>query len=169
MRATRPRLLVLALLHRLGGHHSVDALVARLGREGTALPRGSVYAVVDTLVRRGLVMLTDAGPGRALYEAGKRWHHHFVCVQCGTVVDVACVRGAKPCLAPDRVPGAVHEAQVIFRGRCQRCLGRRKTARKTGGGRQAVPAARQRVPAQVARNTNPATTTTAGPDGKSSQ
>ncbi|MBV9229386.1 MAG: transcriptional repressor, partial [Chloroflexi bacterium] len=77
---------------------------------------------IGTLTSRGLVMLADAGPGPALYEICLTWHHHFVCTECGIVIDIPCVKGEKPCLLPDWVPGVVEEAQIIFRGRCAQCL-----------------------------------------------
>lgn len=122
LKVTRPRLLILNLLHELKGHHSADELVEILQERQTPLPRASVYNSIDALVNRGLVMLADAGPGRALYEEGSTWHHHFVCTECGSVVDIPCVKGEKPCLLPEWAPGIVEEAQIIFRGRCQSCL-----------------------------------------------
>jgi Fe2+ or Zn2+ uptake regulation protein len=122
LKATQPRLLVLNLLQELGGHRSIDELIRALRVRGTPLPRASVYNVVATLVNRGLVMLADAGPGPALYEINLKWHHHFVCIACGTVIDIPCVKGEKPCLLPDWVPGVVEETQIIFRGRCEQCL-----------------------------------------------
>lgn len=100
LRATHPRMLVLQLLQEIGGHRSIDELVRELQERGTPLPRSSVYKVIATLVERELVMLADAGPGHALYEVSVAWHHHFVCVACGTVVDIPCVKGEKPCLLP---------------------------------------------------------------------
>jgi Fe2+ or Zn2+ uptake regulation protein len=122
LKATRPRLLVLNLIQELGGHHSIDELIRELQVRGTPSPRASVYNVVDMLVSQGLIMLADAGPGAALYEINLSWHHHFVCIECGTVINIPCVKGEKPCLLPDWVPGIVEEAQIIFRGRCAQCL-----------------------------------------------
>ena len=122
LRATHPRLLVLQLLQEIGGHRTIDELVHELQERGTPLPRSSVYKVIATLVERGLVMQADAGPGHALYEVSVAWHHHFVCVACGIVVDIPCVKGEKPCLLPDWVPGVVEETQIIFRGHCEQCL-----------------------------------------------
>jgi Fe2+ or Zn2+ uptake regulation protein len=122
LKATRPRLLVLSLLQELGGHRSIDELIRGLKARGTPLPRASVYNVIATLVSRGLVMLADAGPGPALYELNLIWHHHFVCIECGTVIDIPCVKGEKPCLMPEWVPGILEETQIIFRGRCTQCL-----------------------------------------------
>lgn len=124
LRVTRPRLAVYRFLQTKGGHRSVDEIVAGLELQGESLPRMSVYNVVTDLVGAGLVMLADAGPGRALYEAGARWHHHFVCRACGVVHDVPCAIGEKPCLQPSQTPGTVDEAQVIFRGICHDCENR---------------------------------------------
>jgi Fe2+ or Zn2+ uptake regulation protein len=126
VKITRPRLLVLDLLHELKGHYSADELVELLQERQTSLPRASVYNALDILTRQGLVMLADAGPGRALYEAGNSWHHHFVCLTCGAVIDIPCIKGEKPCLLPDHFSGLVEEAQVIFRGCCETCLAKRR-------------------------------------------
>jgi len=72
------------------------------------------------------VMRADAGPGRALYEKGGPWHHHFVCLTCGAVIDIPCIKGEKPCLLPDHFSGLVEEAQIIFRGCCETCLAKRE-------------------------------------------
>lgn len=122
LKATRPRLLVLHLLQELGGHRSIDELLKELQARGTPLPRASLYNVISVLLSRGLVMLADAGPGPALYEVSEIWHHHFVCIECGRIVDIPCVVGEKPCLLPDWLPGTVEETQIIFRGRCTACL-----------------------------------------------
>lgn len=122
LKATKPRLLVLRLLQELGGHRSIDELLKELRARNTPLPRASVYNVISTLVSRGLIMLADAGPGPALYEVSLTWHHHFVCINCGRIIDIPCVVGEKPCLLPDWLPGTIEETQIIFRGRCSDCL-----------------------------------------------
>ncbi|MGH8984753.1 MAG: Fur family transcriptional regulator [Acidimicrobiia bacterium] len=121
MRVTGPRLGVYGALAELGGHRSVDEVVARLRSAGASVPRASVYNSIDALVRAGVALAADAGPGRALYEAGEGFHHHFVCRRCGAVRDVPCVVGEKPCLEATFDGGTVDEAQVIFRGLCASC------------------------------------------------
>jgi len=129
LRATRPRLLVLRILSEVGGHLSADDIAAELQARGTPIPRASVYGVVAALLTHGFLMITDTGPGRTLYELGEPWHHHFVCRICGAIQDVACLASDKPCVTPDRVDGEVDEAQIIFRGTCQRCLTRGEAGR----------------------------------------
>lgn len=118
VRVTRPRLLVLSLLHEIGGHRSAEDMVDVLRSRRSTLPRASVYNVLNDLADHGLVMRVDAGPGRALYEAASMWHHHFVCRVCHSIIDVPCAVGAKPCMMPEIEGLIVDEAQVIFRGLC---------------------------------------------------
>ena len=118
VRVTRPRLLVLSLLHEIGGHRSAEDLVEVLRSRRSTLPRASVYNVLNDLADHGIVMRVDAGPGRALYEAASTWHHHFVCRACQCILDVPCATGSKPCMMPEIQGLVVDEAQVIFRGLC---------------------------------------------------
>lgn len=121
LRATGPRTEVLAALEDLGGHRTADEVYDLLHTRGRRLPRSSVYNVLASLVGAGLALTADAGPGAVLYEAGREWHHHFVCRICHRVTDVECLAGEKPCLTPGADVGLVEEAQVVFRGVCADC------------------------------------------------
>ena len=126
LKATRPRRLVLETLSENSGHWSVDQIVDMLKDREHTITRMSVYNAIHALNRAGLVMIADAGPGRTLYEVSGKWHHHFVCRKCGSVQDIPCLKGKKPCLIPSPDIGAeVDEAQVIFRGICKACLDHR--------------------------------------------
>ncbi len=118
VRVTRPRLIVLSLLHEIGGHRSAEDVVEVLRERRSTLPRASVYNVLNDLCEHGLAMRVDTGPGRARYEASTTWHHHFVCRDCGHILDVPCAIGSKPCMTPAVEGLLVDEAQVIFRGTC---------------------------------------------------
>ncbi len=136
LRVTRARLEVLGLLEELGGHRSADDVVEAFRDRGIARPRATVYHVLGTLARAGLVLIADAGPGRTLYEAAGRWHHHLVCRRCGAIVDVACASATRPCLEPDLPDAIVEEAQVIYRGLCPACArrpGASRPARRASG------------------------------------
>jgi Fur family ferric uptake transcriptional regulator len=122
LKSTRPRMLVLRFLREHAGHHSADAITDALTARDTSLLRGSVYHILNKLQRHGVIMLADVGPGRALYESGPAWHHHFVCRECEAVLDVACATGHNPCLEAGIRGAEVDEAQVIYRGRCPTCV-----------------------------------------------
>ena len=118
-----PRALVYDLLREARGHYAADDLVCKLREQGARLSRASVFNVLHDLCHAGLVQLTDAGPGRAIYEVSEEWHHHFVCRSCGRVFDVQCVVAEKPCIAAEGLEEGflVDEAQIIFRGYCPGC------------------------------------------------
>jgi Fur family ferric uptake transcriptional regulator len=122
-RVTKTRIAVYDALLALGGHRGADEVHSWVSGKGLGTSRASVYSALELFSRLGLAMVADAGPGRALYEAGGAWHHHAVCRVCGEVADIECVIGAKPCLEASGTWGTVDEAQVIFRGVCRKCAG----------------------------------------------
>lgn len=79
LRVTQSRLAILGLLGELGGHHAADELVEACRARGRPIPRATVYHILESLARAGLVLVADAGPGPTLYEAAVDWHHHLVC------------------------------------------------------------------------------------------
>ena len=102
------------------GHHPVEDVVA-----GTGLAKATTYHVLNQLRAAELEAAAEAGAGRMLYEAMQVPHHHFVCDDCGAVIDVACQEPGAPCVAAE-VPGAeVRHADVVLRGRCATCRGAR--------------------------------------------
>jgi Fur family ferric uptake transcriptional regulator len=129
LRVTRPRLAVLATVHR-HPHLDTEALI-RLVREeeGTAVSHQAVYDVLRALTEAGLVRRIQPAGSTARYEAepGDN-HHHLVCRSCGTIVDVDCAVGHAPCLtASDDHGFTVDEAEVVYWGTCPACASRRTT------------------------------------------
>ena len=129
LRVTRPRFAVLEAVHD-HPHVDTETLIgvarARLG----ALSHQAVYDVLRVLTDRGLVRRIQPQGSVARYEArvGDN-HHHLVCRDCGSIVDVDCTSGAAPCLTPSDDAGfAIDEAEVVFWGRCPSCTDARSPA-----------------------------------------
>ncbi|GGK83650.1 Fur family transcriptional regulator [Mangrovihabitans endophyticus] len=122
LRVTRPRLAVLEVLTR-GGHLEVDDIVRRVRDRLDSVSVQGVYDVLGALSQAGLARRIEPAGRPALFEArvGDN-HHHIVCRICGTIEDVDCAVGARPCLDPGSVTGfVVDEAEVTFWGLCPRC------------------------------------------------
>jgi Fur family ferric uptake transcriptional regulator len=149
LRVTRQRVAVVEALERSGGHLTADEIGRDMAAGGLPVPRASLYHALAALVARGVVLVADAGPGTGRYEVAGTWHHHLVCRSCGVIVDVPCLRGERPCLAPDLPGVVVDEAQVVFRGICAACAGRGDEEQPTARGAVPLPgaAARPRRPA----------------------
>ncbi|EOM77687.1 Fe(3+) uptake regulator [Rhodococcus rhodnii LMG 5362] len=104
-------------------HSDADHVAALVRDELGSVSTQAVYDVLRACTSAGLLRRIEPAGSSARYEArtGDN-HHHLVCRQCGTVVDVDCVVGSAPCLTPSDAHGfAVDEAEVVFWGTCGDC------------------------------------------------
>ena len=123
LRVTRPRLAVLSAVHA-HPHADTDSIIDRVRQDSGEVSHQAVYDVLRALTTTGLVRRIQPMDSVARYEArvGDN-HHHLVCRSCGAIADVDCAVGEAPCLtASDGSGYAIEEAEVIYWGRCPRCL-----------------------------------------------
>jgi Fur family transcriptional regulator, stress-responsive regulator len=122
LRVTRPRLAVLDVLTH-GGHLEVDDIARQVRERIDSVSIQGVYDVLGALSRAGLARRIEPAGSPARFEArvGDS-HHHIVCRSCGTIEDVDCVVGERPCLDAGTGTGfEVDEAEVTFWGLCPAC------------------------------------------------
>jgi Fur family ferric uptake transcriptional regulator len=122
LRVTRPRLAVLDVLIQ-GGHLEVEEITQQVRQRIDAVSVQGVYDVLGALSRAGLARRIEPAGSPARFEArvGDN-HHHIVCRSCGTIEDVDCAVGERPCLDPGTGHGfEVDEAEVTFWGLCPAC------------------------------------------------
>ena len=126
LRVTRPRLAVLEVLTE-GGHLEVEDVARRVRARLDSVSTQAVYDVLGALSRAGLARRIEPAGSPARFEAraGDN-HHHIVCRGCGTVADVDCAVGERPCLTPSEGHGfELDEAEVTFWGLCPTCQAHR--------------------------------------------
>ena len=124
LRCTAQRIAVLEVLRARRAHRPADEVASLVRERLGAVSAQGVYDALGALVGAGLARRIEPAGSAALYEAraGDN-HHHLVCRDCGTVVDVDCVVGEAACLEPsDRQGFLVDEAEVTFWGRCPECV-----------------------------------------------
>ncbi|WP_419919779.1 Fur family transcriptional regulator [Candidatus Poriferisocius sp.] len=105
-------------------HSTADDVAEAVHHEIGAISRQSVYDSLGMLADRGLIRRIQPARSPARYEdrVGDN-HHHLICRACGCMVDVDCAVGYTPCLtAADNSGYEIDEAEVIYWGRCPRCL-----------------------------------------------
>ena len=88
LRVTEPRVAVLAYLASTDRHPTAEEVETAVNSAGRVLSRASVYNVLHSLTRAGLVADLTAKDGPARYDAHVAPHHHLVCRSCGSVEDV---------------------------------------------------------------------------------
>ncbi|MDO9352998.1 MAG: Fur family transcriptional regulator [Solirubrobacteraceae bacterium] len=122
LRVTRPRLAVLAAVHRLA-HADTATITEHVRREAGDVSSQAVYDVLHAFTAAGLVRRIQPEGSVARYEArvGDN-HHHLICRTCGAIEDVDCAVGHAPCLAVDDDHGyVIDEAEVVYWGTCPMC------------------------------------------------
>jgi Fe2+ or Zn2+ uptake regulation protein len=123
LRLTAPRLTVLRVVEAEGKHRDADFIFAAARERLGSLSRQAVYDNLNTLVAVGIVRRIEPAGRPALYETrvGDN-HHHLVCRQCQTIIDIDCATGASPCLQPSEDHGfVIDEAEVVYWGICPTC------------------------------------------------
>ena len=122
LRVTGPRVAVLAALAR-HPHADTDTLAEAARTELGAVSTQAVYDVLRALTDAQLVRrIEPAGsPARFELRVGDN-HHHVVCRLCGSIADVDCAVGERPCLTASEAHGfVIDEAEVTYWGLCPAC------------------------------------------------
>ncbi len=99
----------------------------------TRLPdvsRTTVYRVLDTFVRLGLVVKTPHLGSAVRFDPRTERHHHLVCTACDRVVDVESKRLDGVSLPDGATHGfEIEDFSVHMRGLCAACRRRRRGRR----------------------------------------
>lgn len=87
LKVTSGRLKLLEILLQEKGPVSVELIKQKLDKK---LDLASIYRALQALVSAELVQRIGLDPDRAYYEliAGRKHHHHIVCVACGVLEDI---------------------------------------------------------------------------------
>ena len=106
-------------------HGTADDVAEAVRSEIGAISRQAVYDALGILADKGLIRrIQPAGsPARFEDRVGDN-HHHLICRGCGRMVDVDCAVGDSPRVSPPPTTSGyeIDEAEVIYWGRCPRCL-----------------------------------------------
>ncbi len=116
----------MAVLRAVAGapHSTADEIDTAVRAAIGAVSRQAVYDALNFFTDEGLVRRIQPAGSPARYEnrVGDN-HHHLICRICNRTVDVDCAVGYTPCLTAQDPSGyEIDEAEVIYWGRCPRCL-----------------------------------------------
>ena len=115
-----------AILHALSStreHPTAEMLYAALKPEIPELSLGTVYRNLSVLVEDGLVSRVAHVAGQDRYDAFTHPHAHFVCKNCGSVIDVDFPEGFFPMLSyvSEETGGIAESCSLSFNGICMCC------------------------------------------------
>ena len=87
-RVTAQRMAVLHVLRQSRTHLSAPQIWQRARRSLPGLTETTVYRTLDFLSRNGLAWLIRTDKGHLVYEIAGTRHHHIICRQCGSQIEV---------------------------------------------------------------------------------
>jgi len=87
-RVTSSRRILLRILFSSGGHRSAEELAAEVQAEAPDIHLSTIYRNLEELERLGVVVHAHFGHGPATYHLASSVHGHFVCEECGNLIEV---------------------------------------------------------------------------------
>jgi Fur family transcriptional regulator, peroxide stress response regulator len=137
LRLTNPRRVVLEVVRGTESHPTAAGVHRAVRRRLPRVSLGTVYRNLRLLVAEGLVKELP-GP-HARFDGNLAEHHHFTCLSCGRIADVAGPvtephsRALRARVAAEGGFSVTHH-RIEFYGRCSAC---RKTRRRGATGSRA--------------------------------
>jgi Fur family peroxide stress response transcriptional regulator len=102
-------------------HPTADQILEDVRKHMPEISRTTVYRVLEALVRIGIARKVCHPGAAARYETETRRHHHLVCLNCESMVDIYA-----PHLDRLRLPDVnsyfhIEDYSIQFRGLCSDC------------------------------------------------
>jgi Fur family peroxide stress response transcriptional regulator len=115
-----------AIMEALAGredHPSADQLYEAVRERLPGLSKTTVYRVLETFVRLGVVRRVSHPGAAARYDAVVENHHHMLCVDCQKLIDLEAGEFENMRL-PDELKGGfrVLDYSIYFLGVCASCF-----------------------------------------------
>jgi Fe2+ or Zn2+ uptake regulation protein len=98
-RITSSRRLLLRALFDSKGHRTAEDLAAEVQEQAPDIHLSTIYRNLDELERLGVIVHAHLGHGPATYHLASSAHGHFVCEECGQMIE-----------APDALFGGLAKA-----------------------------------------------------------
>jgi len=121
-RKSKQRNKILEILKNTNTHPTVDWIYDKLKKDFPKLSIGNVYRNLNILVEQKLVRRMDFGSTFDRFDAVRAPHYHFICEQCGAVIDLDLSYDDKlNQKAMDSSGCKVHDHKIQFYGLCDKC------------------------------------------------
>ncbi|MEQ9619662.1 MAG: Fur family transcriptional regulator [Deltaproteobacteria bacterium] len=88
LKLTPQRMVIFNILAESNRHMTVDEIYTKAKVQYPMLSPATVYRNMEQMVDAGLLTHLDLGGASVKYDTNLDEHHHFVCNECGKVVDL---------------------------------------------------------------------------------
>jgi len=124
LRATAPRMAILAALEGDRRHPTAEMVFADLSRDHPSMSLSTVYATLESFLRKGLIRRVASLAGSKRVDGTPPDHDHAVCRSCGRVYDVARDAVRRPPV-PETLPAGLRVVNLFLEYEvvCPDCAG----------------------------------------------
>jgi Fe2+ or Zn2+ uptake regulation protein len=122
LKATGPRLTILAALESDRRHPTAEMIFEALREANPSLSLSTVYSTLETFLQKGLVRRITGAGGKLRVDGTMQDHDHAVCRGCGEVFDVDPQLIERP-LAPTSLPDGLKVTNLFveYEVECEAC------------------------------------------------
>lgn len=121
-RATSSRRVLLEVIFEADDHLSAEDIAALVQRRAPEVHLSTIYRNLEELQSLGVVVHTHLGHGPATYQLASLAHAHFICADCGRMIEApdelfsGLARSAR-----DRLGFTIDPHHFAILGRCADC------------------------------------------------
>ena len=119
MRYSRQREMIEEILKGRKDHPTADMVYASCREVDPTISLGTVYRNLKVLSDEGIIVTLETEDKRLHYDGDTSRHSHFICTDCGTIVDLF-----KPAKTPSEVLEkglTVTSEKCVYYGLCSVC------------------------------------------------
>lgn len=121
-----------SFLHDRYDHPTADTVYLNIRKEFPNISLGTVYRNLSLLAELGDIQKISTGAGPDRFDGNPQPHYHFICNDCGGVLDLNIDRlDMIHDLAGKNFDGTIKGHVTYFYGTCPECLGREKRKNNT--------------------------------------
>ena len=135
LRITPQRLEVFRVVTSSEEHPDAETILRKVRRAIPNISLDSVYRIIYMLESEGMISRVPASSDRLRFDGNTEKHHHFICSECGVIMDFESEK-IDNLPVPGEVEswGVVESRHMMVRGVCRDCLAKRsKTPLNTKG------------------------------------
>ncbi len=124
---TSQRIAILKLLRGRTDHPSADQIYSELKKDFPTISFATIYSTAQLLATANLIQILTIDEKRVHFDPNPALHAHFLCTECGQLMDVAIDATTHDRLK-SLVPTTISSMQLFMYGRCSSCMTSMKRA-----------------------------------------
>ncbi len=119
IRPSVQRIKIFDFLQHAEDHPTVEDIYCHLATKIPTLSKTTVYNTLNLFIEKGIALQISIDENESRYDAKVDNHGHFMCEQCGSIIDFAADFSK---LISDELAGfAVRQKHLYFKGICKNC------------------------------------------------